>query len=68
MTGKCRFSYIFISIVICVCINVAFSGKVKAGVKDDIKAAVAGGQSYAKAVTGVINAGADPAKAVFAAI
>ncbi len=68
MTPKYRFSYICISIVICLCVNIVFSGKVKAGVKDDIKAAVAGGQSYAKAVTGVINAGADPAKSVIAAI
>jgi hypothetical protein len=30
MMGKCRFSYIFIAIVISVCMNVVFSGKVKA--------------------------------------
>ncbi len=68
MTRKCRFLYILISIVICVCINVMFSGKVKAGVEDDIAAAVAGGVSYGDAVTDVINAGADPAEAVIAAI
>ena len=68
MTGKRRFSYIFISLVICVSMNVMFSGKVKAGVEDDIAAAVAAGMSYADAVNDVINAGADPAEAVIAAI
>lgn len=68
MTRKYRFSYIFISIVICVCMNVMFSGKVKAGVEDDVAAAVAGGVSYGDAVTDVTNAGADPAEAVIAAI
>ncbi|MFQ5715151.1 MAG: hypothetical protein ACE5GU_14075, partial [Candidatus Scalinduaceae bacterium] len=68
MTTKYRFSLICISIVICLCINIVFSGKVKADVGDDIAAAVAGGMSYGDAVTNVINAGADPAKAVIAAI
>ncbi len=31
--GKYRFSYIFISIVVCVCMNVMFSVKLKAAVK-----------------------------------
>ncbi|MBO1223329.1 MAG: hypothetical protein JYX80_02765 [Candidatus Scalindua sediminis] len=68
MTGKRRFSYIFISIVLCASMNVMFSGKVKAGVEDDIAAAVAAGMSYAGGVTDVINAGADAPEAVIAAI
>ncbi len=48
--GKYRFSYIFISIVVCVCMNVMFSGKVKAAVKDGDKDTV---------VTAAIDARAD---------
>ncbi len=49
---KYRFSYIFISIVVCECMNVMFSGKVKAAVEDGDKYTV---------VTAAIDAGADPA-------
>ncbi len=68
MAGKFKFSYILMSIIICVCMNVMFSGKVKAGVEDDVAAAVAAGMSHADAVTNGINAGANPAKAVIVAI
>ena len=50
--GKYRFSYIFISIVVCVCMNVMFSVKLKAAVKYGDKDTV---------TTAAIDAGADPA-------
>jgi hypothetical protein len=50
--GKYRFLYIFISIVVCVCMNVMFSVKLKAAVKYGDKDTV---------TTAAIDAGADPA-------
>ena len=50
--GKYRFSYIFISIVVCVCMNVMFSVKLKAAVKYGDPDTV---------TTAAIDAGADPA-------
>jgi hypothetical protein len=50
--GKYRFSYIFISIVVCVCMNVMFSVKLKAAVKYGDPDPV---------TTAAIDAGEDPA-------